>query len=480
MQLTANQIAHYTQATVEVAPASEETLVCGITWDSREVTPGCAYLALPGERVDGHDFAEAAVRSGAACIIAMHSLSEAAYAAARECGAAVLQVVDTNQAITDLARGWRSHITGHVIALTGSTGKTTTKNLIRSVLSTELATVATKGNQNNELGVPRTVLEAQPETQAVVVEMGMRGLGQLEELCTFVQPDIAIITNVGESHIELLGTRENIARAKAEVLCALPENGTAVVNAADDYCEFVIKHAKLAERGVETLLYDGSGTVDPATAASNLAAFATDVQLDAAGCPSFTLYVRGESAPCTLAVRGHHNVHNACAAAAVGAACGLSLASIVAGLSAAEAEPGRQEVWAGCNNTIIVNDAYNANPDSMQASLALFAAMDVPGRRFAVLGDMGELGSHAPACHERVGTFAATVGIDYLVCVGELARHIASAAAQAGFPQAAITTAATREEALAYLKKNIAPGDAVLCKASHFMELDRIAKGLLD
>lgn len=514
MQLTTEQIARYTNATIEVAPANPESLVSGITWDSREVTPGCAYLALPGERVDGHTFAKAAIEAGAAAVLAMQPLAQEAYDAARTAGAAVLQVANTNQAITDLARGWRTHLTGQVIALTGSTGKTTTKNLVRDVLATRLATVATKGNQNNELGVPRTLLEAEANTQAIVVEMGMRGLGQLKELCEFVRPNVALITNVGESHIELLGSRENIAHAKAEVLEALQPGGIAVLNAADDFSAAQRTWTALDERGVTVALYDGSGNAACAPGAEQHAtgasAWATNISLNAEGQPSFTLHLAtpaGESAAntstsapaaastaaaaataaptvtehaCTLSLRGAHNVHNACAAAALGTALGLDAQAILEGLSASQAEAGRQEVHTTKNGITVVNDAYNANPDSMQASLSLFAAMDVAGKRFAVLGDMGELGSHAPALHQRVGAFAASTNIAHLVCVGELATHIASAANAADMPAANIHTFATRDEALAYIKQEAAPGDAVLVKASHFMELDRIAKGLLE
>ena len=237
MRLPIGKIAEYTSADYLVEPRDLEKEACGITWDSREVKPGFVYVALPGERVDGHDFVESALRSGAVAALVMHELSDAALETAKAEGAAILRVDETAQAFTALARGWRGHLQGKVIALTGSMGKTTTKNLVRDVLSTTFNTVATKANQNNELGVPRTLLEANADTEFVVVEMGMRGLGQLEELCSFVKPDISLITNVGECHMELLGSKENIARAKAEVLDALTEgSGIAVLNAADGYC----------------------------------------------------------------------------------------------------------------------------------------------------------------------------------------------------------------------------------------------------
>ena len=233
MRLPIGKIAEYTSADYLVEPQGLEKEACGVTWDSREVKPGFVYVALPGERVDGHDFVEGALRSGAVAALVMHELPDAVLETAKAEGAAILRVDETARAFTALARGWRGHLQGKVVALTGSMGKTTTKNLVRDVLSTTFKTVATKANQNNELGVPRTLLEANADTEFVVVEMGMRGLGQLEELCAFVKPDISLITNVGECHMELLGSKENIARAKAEVLDALADgSGIAVLNAA--------------------------------------------------------------------------------------------------------------------------------------------------------------------------------------------------------------------------------------------------------
>lgn len=480
MLLSLDKIAEYTAGSYVLAPADAEAQACGITWDSREVKPGYVYAALPGEKVDGHGFAESAIEAGAVAVLAMHALSPEALDAARKAGAAVIEVASTSQAFTDLARGWRGHLKGKVIALTGSMGKTTTKNLVRDVLSTTFRTVATKANQNNELGVPRTLLEADADTEFVVVEMGMRGLGQLEELCSFVKPDISLITNVGECHMELLGSKENIARAKAEVLDALPnDTGIAVLNAADSYCKQQRSWAKLEERGIETLLYDGSGICASGLPESELTAYATDIQLNEEGCPAFTLHLPDGPHACALALRGAHNAHNACAAAALAWGCGVPAAAIVAGLGASQAESGRQEVVRTASGITVINDAYNANPDSMCASLSLLCAMKVEGRRFAVLGDMGELGSFTQEGHEKAGSFVASSSVDFLICIGELSSYIAAAAVRDGFAEDHLIQASSREEALAYLKEHMASGDAVLVKASHSMELDRIAKGLL-
>ena len=483
MHLTVSEIAFATNA-LEPIEASEP--ICSMTWDSREVRPGDLYVALPGERVDGHDFVESAVKAGAAAVMVSRPV---------DADVPVIRVADTAAALVDLAAFWRKRLQGTVLGLTGSTGKTTTKNLVRDVLAAHGSVVATIANQNNELGVPRTLLAADDDTTAVVVEMGMRGAGQITELCAYAQPDWGLITNVGESHIELLGSRLNIAHAKAELLCALPDGrGIAFVNAADDYAEEVVKHARLKERGVHAVFFEGSGTLESANELGEFAqdapvVYARDVRLNGEGCPSFTMVVKhfavlgrsevdGECA-CTLALRGMHNVSNACSAAAVGLASGMTLEQCVDALAAAQPERGRQQVFHTADGVTVVDDSYNANPDSMRASLATFKSMDVTGRRIAVLGDMLELGDFAPECHERVGVMAAQANLDVLVCVGELSKSMARAAQQAGMDEGAIFMVPDAPAALEWLRPMLKPGDAVLAKASHSIGLERVAEGLV-
>lgn len=474
MRINTKQIIDWCGASCVIEPLDASHLATSITWDSRAVEPDALYVAFLGERVNGHDFVRAALLAGACIVLVMEPLPQEVLRLAREMGAAVLEVADTHSAVVDLAAQWRKRLHAHVIALTGSTGKTTTKNLIRDVLSTTFNTTATKANQNNELGVPNTILSANPETEFVVVEMGMRGLHQIEALCSYVLPEAALITNVGTSHMELLGSQENIARAKGEIIAALPQTtGKAFLNAHDEWSAFIVKEAEAVERTIQLAYYDGSGEADPLSVV-----WATDIELDGEGCPHFILHVGDEQAPCVLSLRGVHNVENACGAALVGQAYGLDLATIIAGLESSLPEVGRQEIVQGKNDVMIVNDAYNANPDSMRASLALFAAMDVPHKRYAVLGDMGELGDSAVACHEGIGRFVATLPLDRLICVGELAKSIASAAIAAGYPSEKVYTTENRGEALHDLETHLEPGDAVLVKASHFMEFERIVRGL--
>lgn len=497
MRLTPQQIAACTSGAFVVEPRDATALLTSITWDSRDVHSGDLYVALPGERVDGHNFVAAALQAGAMGALVMQPASEEVQDLACELGATLIKVPDTTAAVTDLAREWRGHLKGRVIALTGSTGKTTTKNLVRDVLAAAHTVVATVGNQNNELGVPKTLLSADEDTEAVVVEMGMRGLGQIADLCSFVRPDWGLVVNVGESHIELLGSRENIARAKAELLCALPESkGLAFVNAADDFASFVRAEAQLDVRGVRCVLFDGS----PEAAARRMkldttdsacpAVWADQIKLDAQGCPHFVLHAVGfgdrgedvpqsEEVPCSLNLRGLHNVSNACTAAAVGCAFGMPLAVVAEALAHAVPEKGRQEVLTAPSGFTIINDAYNANPDSMRASLATFCALKVPGRRIAVLGDMAELGDFAYTSHTSIGELAATLPLDYLVCVGELAVHIADAVEAAGMDIAHIVRVAGIPDVLEKLHEYLKPGDAVLVKASRCMGLERVVEGLM-
>ena len=502
MRMTVGDIQRVTQGIPQISGEPGD-IVNDIVWDSRTVAPSSAYLALVGERVDGHRFVAQAIEAGAALAIVTHEIDEAARAVASAAHATVLLVEDAQEALTHIAEAWRGQLSGVVVGLSGSTGKTTTKNLVRDVLAARGSVVATAGNQNNELGVPKTLLNAQADTDAVVVEMGMRGLGQLESLCAFVKPDWGLITNVGESHIELLGSRDNIARAKMELFEALPDNaGIAFVNASDDYAGFLVDGAGLADRGVKTVFYEGFGKGKTAPVLSRchgLAAlvWADDIVFDEAGRPTFDLCAsnvpradgEGETVSgkvtCSLQLRGAHNVSNACAAAAIGLVSGMTLEQCSSALAASAPERGRQEVLQSTGAGIlpagvtVVDDAYNANPDSMRASLSTFSTLAVDGKRIAVLGDMGELGDFAVEAHKKVGAYAASGNLAALVCVGELARNIAQAALDAGMPDDSVFCESGLDEALSRVRALACPGDAVLVKASHFMEFDQIVKGLV-
>ncbi len=514
MRLNAKQIIAATGGQFLVDPIEASGLLTGVTWDSREVEPGWLYVALPGEHVDGHEFVHAALTAGAKGVLVTERPDEATILLAHEMGASIIEVSDTYHAVSDLAAEWRKHISAHVIGITGSTGKTTTKNFMRDVLSSSYRVVATKANQNNELGAPRTILAADPDTEVVIVEMGMRGLGQITDLADIVCPDWGVITNVGESHIELLGSLENIASAKSELFEALPAGtGRAFVNLTDKYTPFIVDRTRLRDRGVACIGFcDGNL---PASSADELDVEAyvqaRDVSLDEEGKPLFTLLATGfspqggnespakgsdtsdvatdepvarissavERVSCALSLCGLHNVSDALAAAAVGRMLGMTLDTIASALSQSTPESGRQEILHARGGFIIVNDAYNANPDSMRAALSAFCALDVVGRRYVVLGGMGELGDFAEACHRGIGRMAASLPIDCLICIGDLAAFIAEGALAAGMDQDAVICVDTIADVLEILDVRLEAEDAVLVKASRFMGLDRLVEGLV-
>lgn len=521
MRLNAKQIALYTGGEFIDEPIDASQILTGITWDSREVEPGWLFVALPGEKVDGHNFVEAAIRAGAKAVLVTMPLGAQCALLAKELGVAVILVPNTYHAVTDLAANWRKHLKATVVGVTGSTGKTTTKNLIRDVAGAKYSVCATRANQNNELGVPRTILAADLETEVLVVEMGMRGVGQIAELCEIVKPDWGVITNVGDCHIELLGSREAIAAAKRELFDALPSGtGKAFVNAGCDFAAQMIDDAHLKERGVEVIAFDGGSTCAGADAGedtsvysfeadldgasdfaswADAAVWAQDALLDAEGRAQFELCARGflklkdseieptlfnmepdvEICACHLALSGAHNISNACAAAAVGRALDVALPDISAALGVSVPEAGRQEMFVARDGFKVINDAYNANPDSMRAALAAFSAIKLNGKRYAVLGDMGELGEIAQQCHEGIGRMVAELPIDELICVGDLSYYITEGAKEAGMAKEHVFHVANVADALLLLEGRLVADDAVLVKASHFMELNRIVEGLL-
>lgn len=478
MLLSAEQIAAYCKG--KILGGSPAAMVHGISWDSRDISPNCLYIALPGNKVDGHDFCFDAACSGAVAVLVSRVPDGQTQQALLQAGTTIIQVENTQDALAALAAAWRAHLKGNVIALTGSSGKTTTKNLVRDVLSAAGSVVATRANQNNELGVPATLLAAEEDTSFVVVEMGMRGQGQISELCAIAKPAVALVTNVGTSHMELLGSRGAIAKAKAEIFLNLDaQDGVAFINARDDMRDALISYGGLDARSVPIIFFDGSGAV-PQAKELTAYVYATDVEFDEAGHASFMLHTPQSYAPCTLQLAGQHSVYNAMAAAAVGFYYGLDAPTIAQALAHSLPERGRQAVIELAGDVRVVDDSYNANPDSMLASLATFQRMQVARKRIAVLGTMAELGTYEEEGHALVGRTAAESGLDMLVCVGTTAQIIARAAETAGLSGERIICVSDAEEALACLEGKLAAGDCVLVKASHSVGLDRLVKGLVD
>ena len=419
--------------------------------DSRSPVPGGLFVAVVGERVDGHDFV-----GGAHAVLG-----------SRPTGVPAVLVDDPVVALGRLARHLLDRLDVRVVALTGSQGKTGTKDYLAQVLAAAGPTVATSGNNNNELGVPLTVLRAEPGTEFLVVEMGARGIGHIGYLCEIAPPSVAAVINVGTAHLGEFGSREAIAVAKGEIVEALPADGTAVLNADDDLT------AAMADRTRARVLTFGSdGDVSW-----------RGLELDDLGRPSFELGHAGEWHPVRLGQVGAHQVENAAAAAAMAIALGLAPSRVAAALSAATSvSRWRMETRERADGLIVVNDAYNANPASMAAALDALVAI---GRRrerrtVAVLGEMKELGEGALEAHRGVGRTAADLGVDLVVVVGEAARGIAEGATGTpGWTGEAIVPAG-RVEARVWGRAYVAAAAVVLVKASRGAALEVIADGLLE
>jgi UDP-N-acetylmuramoyl-tripeptide--D-alanyl-D-alanine ligase len=417
-----------------------------VVTDSREAGPGGLYVARVGESLDGHDFVGAARDAGALAALTTREAE----------GLPCVVVDDIQEGFAALARGVlaaRPDLT--VIGITGSSGKTSTKDLLAAVLATVGPTVAPVGSLNSEVGVPLTVCRVAPDTRYLVVEMGARGIGHIEYLTTIAPPRIGVVLNVGAAHVGEFGSREAIGRAKAELVAALPPDGVAVLNADDP-----VVAAMARSTTARTVLV---GTPPGA------AVRALDVVLDEQGRPCFTAVAGPESAEARvcLPLHGEHHVANALAVIAVALECGLPLDEVGRALEAARpASRWRMEVTHRADGVTIVNDAYNANPDSMRAALKALAAMGRGRRTWAVLGSMLELGEESTREHDAVGRLAVRLNISRLVVVGEAARPMATGAQHEGSWGQEVVWVPDAEGAEQLLAQELQDGDVVLFKSS--------------
>jgi UDP-N-acetylmuramoyl-tripeptide--D-alanyl-D-alanine ligase len=472
MRLTASQIASASRAETRVSTGDPDYPLRSFTWDSRSIQPGALFIALPGERCDGNDCIIEAFRRGAAVVLASRPPTPSERAAAQAASATLLVAHDGLAAFGHLATVWRRSITAKVVGITGSSGKTSTRELVAAVSATGFSTLESLANHNNEIGVPATVLKAQETTEVLVVEMAMRGLGQIAALCEIAQPHIGVITNVGDAHLELLGSREAIARAKAELIDALPEErGIAILNGDDPYSPAIRGSERVVQRHLRVMAY-GLGAHNEVRAAH--------ISYDAAGRPSFELWLPGhpEPLPTRLRLPGEHSVRNALAAAATGLSLGIAGRAIIGALEQVEPPPLRQVRRELAGGTVILDDSYNANPDSMRAALGVLAHHPKDQRHIAVLGDMFELGPDELALHHAIGAVACESGVDLLLTIGERALALAEGARQAGLAPEAVVSVATVEEAIALLRLQLPFAPVILVKASRSMRLERIAEEL--
>ena len=421
-----------------------------VSTDSRKIKSGELFVALKGENCNGESFAKDALKKGAAAVLVSKT-------AKRIPDGVVLKVDDTLIAYRQIAGAWRNRFDIPVVAVTGSNGKTTTKDLTAAALTGLGNVQKTSGNFNNEVGVPMTLLELREKHNAAVVEIGMRGLGQIESLVQVVKPTIGIVTNVSNAHIELLGSIENIAKAKGELVAAIKTGGTIILNADNPHTAAM---KNLAGAGVNVVTYGMENSADVTAKDILIGSVATE----------FTLTYRGEDFDFEIPMLGRHNVSNALAAIAAGLTVGLSVEEIQRGVSTLTTTKMRFEVIRRDGLTI-VNDAYNASPASMRVAIKTTSEI-YSGRSIAVLGDMLELGEISEAVHKEIGAELVENKFDVLITLGELGKFIAAGAREAGLEN--VYTFDTHEDAAKKILELVRDGDTILFKASHVMHMEKI------
>ncbi len=436
-----------------VAERWTQTQVFGVSTDTRKLATGELFVALTGER-DGHEFVpEARARGAAAALVSKPAGLPDDFPA--------VVVADALQALGRLAAWHRGRMPARVGAITGSTGKTSTKDLLGAIMRAVGPSVVARGTQNNEIGVPLTLLQLGPEDRSCVLELAMRGPREIDYLARIAKPDVGVITNIGQSHVGRLGSREAIAQVKAEILEHIAGGGVAVLNADDFFFSVfaAMAHSRVVSFGIEQ------------------EADFRALEVDASGMDGVRFRMATPLGEATVRMRvpGRHNVLNALAASAAAVELGATLDQVVQALEAFEGSSMRMQQVAGPGGSLILNDAYNASPDSVAAALAVLAS--ARARRIFVFGDMLEMGPEGEPAHREVGRAAAEAGVTWLIAVGELAALAAQEAAERGVRTSAV---GSPEAAAELVRPELREGDVVLVKGSRSMGLERAVEGLAD
>jgi UDP-N-acetylmuramoyl-tripeptide--D-alanyl-D-alanine ligase len=447
-KLSIFQIAEF--ATASVSGGDGNVSIDKISTDSRTLKRGELFVALRGENFDGHKFVEAAVKTGAAGAIV-----DLGWKGKVPDNFTVIRVEDTLQAYQTVAANYRKSLPLRVLAITGSNGKTSTKDFAAAVLGRRFRVTKTQGNFNNHVGLPRTMLEATSQDEVAVWEIGMNHPGEVAALAKIAAPDAALITNIGIAHIEFMGSREAIAAEKGALAEAIGPQGSIILNADDPFSKNIAArtHAKVIFAGTT------AGTIR-----------AGEITQSAHGS-DFTILEGAHRCRAQLPVPGLHMVQNAMLAVAAGRLFGLSLEEAAAGLVAAPLAKARLQIRQ-INGVQFIDDSYNANPDSMKAALRTLVELDADGKRIAVLGEMRELGKESARGHREVGETAAELGVDQLIAIGDMGAAIAEAAQQAGLEKTAAVGSIS--EAAEMLTEITAPGDLVLIKGSRTARTERV------
>lgn len=441
---------------------SGEVVLSGVAIDSRAVMPGHLFVAIVGPNHDGHRFADAAVRDGAAALLVAEGnpLDDAI-----EDALPVIEVTDTTTALGELAAGHRALFDGPVIAITGSSGKTTTKEMCGAILAAAGPCLKTEGNLNNEFGLPLTLLRRETADQRAVVELGMNHRGEIARLALIARPNVALVTNIGLAHVEFLGSREEIAQEKGDLYAALPKDGIAVANRDDPLA------SRQAERGGRRIISYSCGSAAADVRASS-ARFLPE------GRHAFEIETPAGRSSVRVTGLGDTTVTNATAAAAAALAAGVSLECITVGLAAYHPPAGRMSPHRLPGGATVIDDSYNANPGSMRASLETLAQLRRGGRGIAVLGDMGELGEETDNAHRDTGRWVAELGIDFLYTLGDRAEQVVAAAVSAGMDPTRAKRVSDSAEASSAVQQHLEPHDWVLIKGSRAMRLERVVEAL--
>lgn len=457
-RITLEQIVNACEGTFVGREEDLNRTITGVEIDSRKIKPGDLFVAIPGERVDGHSFVADVLKKGAVAALAERRLEEVE-------GPYIL-VDSTVSAMGKLARFYRNFLDIKVVGITGSVGKTSTKEMIASVLSTKYQVLKTEGNFNNEIGLPLTIFRIEEQHEVAVLEMGISDFGEMHRLADMAQPDICVITNIGLCHLENLKTRDGILKAKTESFSHMKEGGRVILNADDDKLSTI-----MSVNGSAPIFYgvQGRALCEPQIFASHI----TDHGLEGMEAK---IHMPEEVLDVFIPIPGEHNVYNALAAAGVALVLGLSGEEIQTGIAQASTISGRTNMIR-TKDMLVIDDCYNANPVSMRASLNVLAKAD--GRKIAVLGDMGELGADEKQLHYEVGEYAGTLPIDFLFCAGELSEYLANGAKKSN-PNLKIHHYEKREAMTKALLDCVQPGDTILIKASHFMNFPQVVKAITD
>lgn len=452
--LTLENIAKVCGGVYVGSPEKKEQEVQGIVTDSRKVEEGFLFVPIKGARVDAHDFIDGVMEKGALCTLTERELGEKSFP--------YIKVNSSLQAVKDIAEFYLEQLSIPVVGITGSVGKTSTKEMIAAVLEEKYNVLKTKGNFNNELGVPLTVFGLRPDHEIAVLEMGISDFGEMHRLAKIARPDTCVITNIGLCHLEFLKSRDGILKAKTEIFDFLESDGHVILNGDDDKL-ITVRDVK----GIKPLFFG----VD-----NHQGVWADEIESKGLKGISCRIHAGEESFKVLIPIPGRHMVYNALAGTAVGLTYGMNMEEIKKGIESLQSLSGRFHIIETGNRTI-VDDCYNANPVSMKASLDVL--QDALGRRVAILGDMGELGKEEVEMHREVGVYAAARDIDKIICVGELAGDMAEAARLAA-PTKDIVHFAEKESLLEALPEMIRDGDTILVKASHFMEFEKVVEMLKD